>query len=100
MVALDGAELRCDKRAAGAVRAARGGKDGGSPTSENKRDYEVGHGKPPLHSRFQKGQFGNPRGTRSKSLPALLVDALDEKVGFLGRRVVAERHDLYLLAVP
>jgi len=24
--------------------------------------YEVGYGKPPLHSRFQKGQSGNPKG--------------------------------------
>jgi hypothetical protein len=48
--------------------------------SETKRDYQVGRGKPPLHSRFQKGQSGNPRGPRPKSLPALPVDALDEKV--------------------
>jgi Family of unknown function (DUF5681) len=49
-------------------------------TSENKRDYEVGRGKPPLHTRFKKGQSGNPRGPRPKNLPALLVDALNEKV--------------------
>ena len=49
-------------------------------TSGNKRDYEVGRGKPPVHSRFKKGQSGNPRGPRPKNLPALLVDALNEKV--------------------
>ena len=49
-------------------------------TSENKRDYEVGRGKPPVHTRFKKGQSGNPRGPRPKNLPALLVDALNEKV--------------------
>jgi Family of unknown function (DUF5681) len=48
--------------------------------SEHKRDYAVDHGKPPLHSRFKKGQSGNPRGPRPKNLPALLVAALDEKV--------------------
>jgi Family of unknown function (DUF5681) len=48
--------------------------------SERKRDYAVGRGKPPLHSRFKKGQSGNPRGPRPKNLPALLVAALDEKV--------------------
>ena len=48
--------------------------------SETKRDYEVGRGKPPVHSRFKKGQSGNPRGPRPKNLPALLVDALNEKV--------------------
>ncbi len=29
-------------------------------------DYEVGHGKPPTHTRFKKGQSGNPKG-RPKS---------------------------------
>jgi hypothetical protein len=48
--------------------------------SERERDYAVGRGKPPLHSRFKKGQSGNPRGPRPKNLPALLVAALDEKV--------------------
>jgi Family of unknown function (DUF5681) len=24
--------------------------------------YQVGYGKPPVHSRFRKGQSGNPRG--------------------------------------
>ena len=42
--------------------------------------YKVGRGKPPLHSRFKKGQSGNPRGPRPKDLPALLVRALDEPV--------------------
>jgi hypothetical protein len=27
-------------------------------------DYEVGYGKPPVHSRFQPGQSGNPAGRR------------------------------------
>jgi len=48
--------------------------------SETKRDYEVGRGKPPVHSRFKKGQFGNPRGPRPKNLPALLVEALNKPV--------------------
>ena len=48
--------------------------------SETKRDYAVGRGKPPVHSRFKKGQSGNPRGPRPKNLPALLADALNEKV--------------------
>ena len=29
---------------------------------DNKRDYEVGYGKPPRHTRFTKGRSGNPRG--------------------------------------
>jgi hypothetical protein len=45
-------------------------------------EYKVGRGKPPLHTRFKKGQSGNPRGPRPrpKDLPALLVAALNEPV--------------------
>jgi Family of unknown function (DUF5681) len=43
-------------------------------------EYKVGRGKPPLHTRFKKGQSGNPRGPRAKNLPALLVAALNEPV--------------------
>jgi hypothetical protein len=43
-------------------------------------EYKVGRGKPPLHSRFKKGNSGNPRGPRPKNLPALLVAALNEPV--------------------
>jgi len=43
-------------------------------------EYRVGRGKPPLHTRFKKGQSGNPRGPRAKNLPALLVEALGEPV--------------------
>ena len=44
--------------------------------------YKVGRGRPPLHTRFKKGQSGNPRGPRRrpKDLPALLVAALNEPV--------------------
>ena len=51
-----------------------------SKRPEKKRDYQVGRGKPPVHSRFKKGQSGNSSRPRPKSLPALLVPALDEKV--------------------
>lgn len=32
-------------------------------------NYEVGYGKPPVHTRFRKGQSGNPRGSIPKSTP-------------------------------
>ena len=35
--------------------------------SETKREYRVGRGKPPVHSRFTKGQSGNPRRPRPDS---------------------------------
>jgi Family of unknown function (DUF5681) len=40
-------------------------------------DYEVGYGKPPAHTRFRKGQSGNPhgrpRGFGTKRLPEILL---------------------------
>jgi hypothetical protein len=44
---------------------ASGDGDGGSGTSA--RDYKVGYGRPPLHSRFVTGQSGNPKGRRKGS---------------------------------
>ena len=29
---------------------------------EEAEQYSVGYGKPPVHSRFKKGQSGNPKG--------------------------------------
>lgn len=57
---------------------------------EKQRDYEVGFGKPPRHSRFVKGRSGNPQGRPrgSKNLATLLSEALNEKVTVVenGRR--------------
>jgi len=51
-------------------------------SSDEKRDYEVGYGKPPRHSRFAKGQSGNPQGRPSgaKNFSTLLTEALNELV--------------------
>jgi Family of unknown function (DUF5681) len=43
-------------------------------------DYKVGPGRPPLHTRFKKGQSGNPGGRSAKSLAAALAAALNERV--------------------
>src|SRR5437762_14384566 len=45
-------------------------------------DHEVGYRKPPRHTRFTKGQSGNPRGRPpgAKNLKTLLSDALNEFV--------------------
>jgi len=40
-------------------------------------NYDVGFGKPPLHSRFRKGQSGNPKG-RPKQIKNLRTDLSEE----------------------
>jgi uncharacterized protein DUF5681 len=55
---------------------------------DNASDYQLGPGRPPLHTRFKKGRSGNPGGRSAKTLPALLAAALDETVSVTtnGRR--------------
>ena len=48
--------------------------------SETKREYASNYRKPPLHTRFKKGQSGNPRGRPKKTLPGLLLAALNQPV--------------------
>src|SRR6266513_607032 len=51
-------------------------------SSDKQRDYEVGYGKPPRHTRFQTGRSGNLRGrpSGSKNLATVLSEALNEPV--------------------
>ena len=52
--------------------------------NEQARDYVVGYGAPPVESRFQKGQSGNPGGRprQKKELVGLLTEALSSRTGF------------------
>lgn len=51
-------------------------------TGDRKDEYEVGFGKPPLHTRFKPGQSGNPSGrTRGiKNLATIVRKAVNERV--------------------
>ena len=63
---------------------------------DDERDYPVGYGKPPPHTRFVKGHSGNPRGRQpgAKNMKTLLTKALNELVVVTdngGRRKVTKR---------
>lgn len=51
-------------------------------SKKNEKDYPVGYGKAPSHTRWQKGKSGNPKGRpkKSKNISTLLSDVLSKPV--------------------
>ena len=65
----------------------------------SKRDYDIGHGKPPCHTRWKKGQSGNPSGGRKKKRTVVqeLEHVLAEKIAVIEdgkRRKTSKREAL------
>jgi hypothetical protein len=50
--------------------------------ADDQHDYKVGPGRPPLHTRFRKGQSGNRCGRSKKRLNALLEPKYNENLVF------------------
>ena len=67
--------------------------------TEKKRDYEVGHCKPPVGTRFKKGQSGNPGGRAKNTPPPLFVRKFDEQVVVAtnGRRQKTTRREVVIV---
>ena len=67
--------------------------------TEKKRDSEVGHCKPPVGTRFKKGQSGNPGGRAKNTPPPLLVRKFDEQVVVAtnGRRQKTTRREVVIV---
>lgn len=70
----------------------------GSGPSGSDGDYEVGKGKPPVHSRWKPGECGNPRGRprKAKNTATIAREALDRSLPVI---VHGRKHNMSVRAV-
>jgi hypothetical protein len=61
-----------------------------SAKAKERKPYEIGYAKPPVHTRFQKGESGNPRGKKKghKGLKGAVSAVFQEKVAIRTARGV------------
>jgi Family of unknown function (DUF5681) len=71
--------------------------------SKPKKEYEVGYGKPPLATRYKKGQSGNPNGRPPKKIaqeldPGKILQSIDNEaivVEINGKRKRMPKGEIY-----
>ncbi len=56
------------------------GRSGNSAGQKSKASYEIGYGKPPKHTRFKKGQSGNPKGRMPLHARSISKSQIDRDV--------------------
>ena len=65
------------------------------------KNYEVGYCKPPESTRFQKGQSGNPKGRKKKTIPKSINEALTLEL--TNKHIITNEHgkqeNVYLFQV-
>jgi hypothetical protein len=65
-----------------------------------KTNYEVGYGRPPKETQFQKGMIANPNGARGKKRNKPLDDDLKAAMADMYRRLISEKQRVTIDGQP